>query len=176
MTPNAEKPEIEIRRLENDVQARQCARMMAGSEPWITLGRTYRSSLKLLQDPTREVYVALRERQMVGFIILLMRGILRGYVQTVGVMPEWRGRGVGSLLMAFAEERIFRESPNVFLCVSSFNKAAQEFYHRLGYRVVGRLEDFIVAGHAEILLRKTVAPLAEFHTDAHENIPSPHEE
>jgi ribosomal protein S18 acetylase RimI-like enzyme len=162
MVSNDRNLKIEIKKLENLDQAQQCAQMMANSEPWITLGRTYQVCLKLLQDPSREVYVALREGYVVGFIILLMQGILRGYVQTVGVMPEWRNRGVGSLLMAFAEKRIFRESPNVFLCVSSFNKAAQKFYRRLGYEMVGRLEDFIVPGHSEVLLRKTIAPLSEF--------------
>jgi len=162
MVSNDGDLKIEIRRLQSDAQARQCARLMADSEPWITLGRTYRSSLKLLQDPTREVYVALREGQVLGFIILLMHGILRGYIQTVGVMPEWRNRGIGSRLVRFAEDRIFRETPNVFLCVSSFNNKAQALYKRLGYQVVGKLKDFIVPGHSEILLRKSIAPLIEF--------------
>ena len=35
-------------------------------------------------------------------------------------------------------------------------------YWRLGYDVVGELHDYIVAGHAEILLRKTIAPLNGF--------------
>jgi ribosomal protein S18 acetylase RimI-like enzyme len=132
--------------------------MMAASEPWITLHRDYRGALRLLRDPSREVYVARQHDQVVGFIILLLQSPLKGYIQTVGVMPRQRGRGIGSRLVRFAEERIFRESPNVFLCVSSFNTRAQEFYRRLGYDVIGRIEDFVVAGHAEILLRKTTGP------------------
>jgi ribosomal protein S18 acetylase RimI-like enzyme len=162
MPSNHGNAKVHIRCLENDEQASRCARVMADSEPWITLGRTYQSCLKLLQDPSREVYVALREGQVVGFIILLMHGILQGYVQTVGVMPEWRSRGIGSRLVKFAEDRIFRETPNVFMCVSSFNSRAQAFYKRLGYEVVGELKDFIVPGHSEILLRKSIAPLRDF--------------
>jgi ribosomal-protein-alanine N-acetyltransferase len=64
--------------------------------------------------------------------------------------------------MAFAEERIFSETPNVFICVSSFNKFTQRFYERLGYEVVGELKDYIISGHSEILLRKTIAPFTEF--------------
>jgi ribosomal protein S18 acetylase RimI-like enzyme len=61
--------------------------------------------------------------------------------------------------MAFAEERIFQEVPNVFLCVSSFNQEAQRFYARLGYEQVGELKDYVVRGHSEFLMRKTIGPL-----------------
>ena len=71
-------------------------------------------------------------------------------------------RGVGRRLLAFAEERIFRESPNVFLCVSSFNAGARRLYLRLGYELIGELKDYIVRGHSELLMRKTRGPLREF--------------
>lgn len=65
-------------------------------------------------------------------------------------------------MIAWAEERIFRQSPNVFLCVSSFNERAQRFYGRLGYERVGELPDFLTVGHAEIILRKTRGAWLEF--------------
>jgi ribosomal protein S18 acetylase RimI-like enzyme len=64
--------------------------------------------------------------------------------------------------MDFAEKRVFRDSPNIFLCVSSFNEGARRLYERLGYTPVGELEDYLVAGHAEILMRKTIGPLEGF--------------
>jgi ribosomal protein S18 acetylase RimI-like enzyme len=48
------------------------------------------------------------------------------------------------------------------LSVSSFNHRAQKFYERLGYRRVGELENFLVAGQSEILMRKTLGPLLDF--------------
>ena len=48
------------------------------------------------------------------------------------------------------------------MCVSSFNVDARRLYQRLGYKVVGELTDYIVRGHSEFLLRKTVGPLAGF--------------
>lgn len=151
-----------IRPLATDVEAARCAQLMATSEPWLTLGRSYDAALALLRDPSRESYVALLEGEVAGFLILLMTGALVGYIQTVCIAPEHRGRGLGSRLVAFAEERIFRESPNVFLCVSSFNPRARDLYLRLGYREVGELTDFIVPGHAEILLRKTLGSLRDY--------------
>ena len=143
-----------------------CARMMVDSEPWITLGRDYDASVKTLTAPSKEVYVATVEGEITGFIILNMQGGFVGYIQTVCVAPAWRNRGIGSKLLAFAEERIFSEVPNVFICVSSFNEKAQRLYRRLGYEVVGELRDYIVAGHSEILLRKTIAPLRDFQGNA----------
>jgi ribosomal protein S18 acetylase RimI-like enzyme len=43
--------------------------------------------------------------------------------------------------------------------VSDFNREAQAFYAKMGYQKVGELADFIIAGHAEILLRKTIGPM-----------------
>jgi ribosomal-protein-alanine N-acetyltransferase len=156
-------PEIEIRRLESDVEAEICARMMAASEPWITLGRDYAASLEIVSDPSLEVYLALRDEEIVGFVVVSMTGAFIGYVKSIYTAPEWRGRGVGSRLMSFVEDRIFREAPNVFICVSDFNEGAQRLYRRLGYEVVGELKDYLVSGKSEVLMRKTIAPLAEFN-------------
>lgn len=153
---------LSIRRLENLGQAETCAGMMAGSEPWITLGRGYDESLTILTDPTREVYLAVDGEEVAGFVVLEMEGAFTGYVKSIFVSPPYRRGGVGARLMAFAEERVFRERPNMFLCVSGFNVGARRFYERLGYEEVGELKDYLVRGHSEVLLRKTTGPLAEF--------------
>jgi ribosomal-protein-alanine N-acetyltransferase len=160
----ADSPTIElnIRKLQGPEEARECARLMAGSEPWITLRRSYDFSLKMLSDPSREIHVALVGDRIIGFVVLRMTGALVGYIQTIALKPEWRNKGLGSRLLKFAEDRIFQETPNVFMCVSSFNTQAQRLYNRLGYEVIGELKDYIVAGHSEILLRKTIAPYADF--------------
>jgi len=152
----------EIRKLQNRTEAETCARMMASSEPWLTLRRDFDDSLELISDPSREVYLAVFNGEIVGFIVLVMPGALVGYVQSIYVAEDWRGKGIGRQLMAFAEKRIFSEAPNVFICVSSFNKDAQRLYRRLGYRAVGQLKDYIIPGHSEILLRKTICSMTEF--------------
>jgi ribosomal-protein-alanine N-acetyltransferase len=158
----AAPPEISIARLGSDLEAETCARLMATSEPWITLGRSFEASLAILRDPTREVYVARDETGLAGFLILCMTGALVGYIQTVCIDPHRRGQGLGSRLVEFAERRILQASPNVFMCVSSFNHGARRLYQRLGYTVIGELTDYLVRGHSEILLRKTVGPLSAF--------------
>ena len=165
---HGENINLEIRKLCTAEEAHVCAQLMSSSEPWITLRRTYDNSMRMLSDSSREVYLAIVKSEIVGFIVLIMSGAFVGYIQTVAVKPEWRNKRVGSRLIKFAEKRIFDQAPNVFMCVSSFNKKAQELYKRLGYEVIGELKDYIVSGHSEILLRKTLAPLTEFKvTDDH---------
>jgi [ribosomal protein S18]-alanine N-acetyltransferase len=149
----------EIRPLSSDDEARRCAAMMSSSEPWITIGRTYDESLAIVRDPMQEVYAAFDGDQIIGFILIVMKGAFTGYIRTICVDPDVRSRGVGSRLMEFAEKRIFRDTPNVFLCVSSFNPRARALYERLGYELIGELKNYIIDGASELLMRKTVGPL-----------------
>jgi ribosomal protein S18 acetylase RimI-like enzyme len=135
---------------------------MCNSEPWITLGRSFETSLAIVRDPTREVYLARDESGVAGFLILCMTGAFVGYIQTICIDPRCRGLGFGSRLLEFAEERIHRVSPNIFMCVSSFNAGARRLYQRHGYEVIGELTDYLVKGHSEILLRKSTGPVSSF--------------
>ena len=119
------KQSLDISRLKSRSDAEACARLMASSEPWVTLGRSYEASLRIVGDSSREVYVARDENGPAGFLILCMTGAFVGYIQTVLVHPDRRGQGIGSRLVRFAEDRIFRDSPNIFMCVSSFNSDAR---------------------------------------------------
>lgn len=150
---------VEMRRAAGADDAEWCARLMAASEPWLTLGRGFEASLRVVSDPERETWLAWREGRRLGFITLNLKGAFVGYVQSIAVADDARGQGIGSEILRFAEERIFREHANVFLCVSSFNAGARRLYERLGYRVVGVLEAFLVAEHDEILMRKTRGPI-----------------
>ena len=162
MSSSATSEPLTIRPLESEAEAQWCARLMSTSEPWVTLGRTYQESLERMRDETRERYVARRGSVLAGFLVVNMKGAFVGYIQTVCVTPEQRGKGIGTRLVQYAEERIFRESPNVFICASSFNYEARKLYEGLGYMLVGALRDYLVRGHSELLLRKSTGPIGEF--------------
>lgn len=159
-------PSLIIRPSRDAADTAACARLMAQSEPWLTLGRDYPASYRSIGDPAKEVFLAEAGDQMVGFLALDMRGILAGYIQSICVAAHWRGQGIGSLLMNHAEERIFRDSPNAFLFVSSFNHTARHFYEQRGYTPVGDIPDLLVAGYHETLLRKTHGALASYPANA----------
>ena len=150
---------VDIRPFASAAEAQWAARTMAESEPWITLGTGYERSLAFFSNESRERYLAQVSGEPAGFLVVTMQGAFVGYVQLLGVAAKFRGQGVGRALIEFAERRVFRETPNVFICVSDFNAQARGFYAKLGYQTVGELKDFVVAGHAEILLRKTMGPI-----------------
>jgi len=154
--------QIVVRPMQGEAEAHLCTNAMVNSEPWLTLRYTYEMTARVVTDPSREAYVAVVGPEIAGFIVVNLVGPLRGYIQTICVLPSWRGKGVGTRLLTFAEERIFREHPNVFLFVSSFNDKAQRFYIGLGYQRVGEVPDYLIRGHSELLMRKTLGPIREF--------------
>ena len=150
---------ITVTPLTEPAQEQLCVDLMAASQPWLTLGFRAEALLRTLRAPGRERYVAHSGDRFAGFLLLNLQGGFVGYIQTIGIAQELRGLGCGTELMQFAEQRIFRDHANVFLCVSSFNQAARHWYEKLGYEEVGELKDFLVAGHSEWLMRKTRGPI-----------------
>ncbi|CAN5207812.1 hypothetical protein BH11BAC5_BH11BAC5_13660 [soil metagenome] len=136
-----------------------CAMLMATSDPWITLGMKYEQCLTAFEGPCKEVYMAEYNHELAGFIIIQVCGTLKGYIQTVCVSKDYRGRGFGKQFLAFAEQRILTISPNVFICVSAFNKGAIKLYHELGFKLIGELEHFIKEGFTELFYRKSIGPV-----------------
>ena len=141
--------------LDRNGEAAECAELMVTSEPWVTLRLARETALAILTDPAKEVHAIRDANGVAGFVVIDMRGLLRGYVQILCVRPDCRRQGFGSDLLRWAEEQIFRDSPNVFICVSSFNPDARRLYERRGFQLVGTLQELLVPGHDELLLRKT---------------------
>lgn len=76
------------------------------------------------------------------------------YIRHFYVAPQWRGQGLGRLLMARAEEQA-RARGCVGLYLDTFEERAASFYERLGFARCGRIENFPVGG-ARIYLRKAL--------------------
>src|SRR5689334_21403837 len=106
--------------LDDPAHLAACARLMATSEPWLTLGRSFDACMRVMRDPALETYVALDSGEVAGFVTLSMRGELAGYIKSVAVREPDRGRGVGTRLIEFAETRIRQQHANVLICASSF--------------------------------------------------------
>jgi ribosomal protein S18 acetylase RimI-like enzyme len=66
-----------------------------------------------------------------------------------------RGQGHGTRLMQDAEAYA-RARGAIGATLETYSFQARPFYERLGYRVVGAIEDF-PPGHAKFFLRKTLA-------------------
>jgi ribosomal-protein-alanine N-acetyltransferase len=142
-----------------------CALMMAGSDPWITLELDYDNCLKAFDGQFREIWIIEADDNIAGFVILQMGGTFKGYIQTICIDKNYRNVGLGKKLLQFCEDRILTVSPNLFICVSSFNQSAIRLYEKFGFKLVGRLENFVKEGFTELLLRKTFGPMIGYKAD-----------
>lgn len=150
-------PSIEIvPALEGDRE--WCARIMAASDPWITLQRDFNGCCAYLGRPGADLFIARNEnREPCGFIFLAPYGFASSpYVASIGVAPGVRSQGIGEKLLGFAEQK-YGDRRHLFLLVSSFNSRAQQFYRRNGFEFVGELKDYIVAGHSELIFHKRLS-------------------
>ena len=151
---------IELTTNENELD--QCAELMSQSEPFNTLRFNYEKCKLSVRGDYKEVYIASEGNEFLGFVVLQFYGTLRGYIQTICICPNHRGKGIGTTLLKFSEEKLMKIFPNVFLCVTSFNHEAQKLYYRLGYEKIGELKDHIIKGADEYILRKQNSPTSEF--------------
>ena len=134
------------------------AAMMAASDPWKTLGMDAADCRAGFDGPFKEIFVANRKDEPAGLAIVQVGGTFNGYIQTLFVLPPYRSHGLGKQLLAYCEGHIVKTSPNIFICVSSFNTRALRLYQETGYTLVGTLNNFLAPGYDELLLRKTIGP------------------
>lgn len=153
--------EIVIRECHDPLVFDMCADLMAATDPWVTLGMDKARCRMGFEGLGKEVHLAWEGESIAGFMILQTAGSFRGYIQTLCAAPRFRGSGVGTQLLQYAEDRVSTYSPNLFICVSEFNKGALKLYLNFGFKQVGVIPDFVKEGYTELLLRKTRGPLVK---------------
>jgi len=83
--------------------------------------------------------VCLVDGRVVGSVLAGFDGF-RGWVNKVATHPEYQRRGVASLLMKMAEEKLAAMGcPKLNLQVRAENAAVIEFYRKLGYEIEERV-------------------------------------
>jgi ribosomal protein S18 acetylase RimI-like enzyme len=133
------------------------ARLMAASDPWITLGRGIDQCRAACQRPEIVQFVARAGEERCGFALVNPRGVAGSpYLAAIATAAAWRSRGAGAALLDRCERHAALTSRHFFLCVSSFNTGARAFYARQGYRQVGQFDDYIIEGASELLMYKRV--------------------
>jgi ribosomal protein S18 acetylase RimI-like enzyme len=134
-----------------------CKAIVAGSDPWKRLGDTVDFASAVGPNRTGTLaYVCKAGPVIAGFVLFIPEPVFArgGYLRAIGVAPEFRGHGVGRALLVFVEKKTAVRSHHLFLCVSSFNRAALAFYRKCGYRKAGRLPDLIRPGTVELIFWK----------------------
>ena len=145
--------------LASDADREWSAKLMATSEPWLTLGRDFTACLARCRRPELVALMARRSGARCGFLLLHPTGVAGSpYIAAVATSAEVRGQGVGSALLDAAEAWL-PSARHMFLCVSSFNTRARQLYERRGYRKVGEFPDYVIAGASQVLMHKGLVQL-----------------
>jgi ribosomal protein S18 acetylase RimI-like enzyme len=139
----------------------EVVRMLSTSDPWIRLGYDAPHWVRTLAGlgGGRSGLVVEEQGAVVAFAILREKFLVGEYVEIFVVAESARRRGHGERLLSHIETLVFQRAKNLFICVSDFNEGARRFYARCGYTEVGSIPGLLVAGSAEILLRKTIGPV-----------------
>jgi ribosomal protein S18 acetylase RimI-like enzyme len=139
-----ESDEKEFRQSIIDLQNYECAfdpEMLSGEE---IVDAWFNYVFEESKKKEGQIYVAEDKGKAVGFISLrielkgeeiLLPNIKSVYVTDFIVSPDFRGKGVGKLLMAKADESAKEKNISyIKLNVFSANSNANEVYHRLGFK------------------------------------------
>ena len=105
--------------------------------------RVFRQSFVDAERGQRILLVALAGETMVGQVFVQLSssetryadGAQRGYLYALRVRPPWQGQGLGTRLVAAAEEALLSLGFSVaVIAAGKDNPRAHQLYERLGYR------------------------------------------
>lgn len=155
----AENNLLNFNQIKDDESLRFCAEIMVKSDPWINLNMDFSYLLNSLKSPLLSTFVAMHDNKIIAFASIQMEGALSPYLSKIAVAENWRNKKIGTKLLKYVEEIVFNNNKNLFLCVSSFNVRAFQLYKKLGYEKIGEIQNYLVQGYSEILMRKTLGPI-----------------
>ena len=113
-------------------------RLYIGSEPPIDRERRIRKWQALLEHPKESMFVAVADGAVVGSADLGWAGASE---LGMAILPEWRGRGIGSaLLRACIDWAESKDIVKMELRVWPHNEAAIALYEKFGFEQEGYLK------------------------------------
>lgn len=119
-----------------------------------------RSFRRFLSLPNAETLVALQDDEIIGYALVLFRpGTVVARLYSIAVAPAASRRGIGSMLLAGAEESAIRRGCTLLrLEVREDNAAAISRYKKSGYRQFGRHQRYYADGTDALRFEKRLTP------------------
>lgn len=134
------------------------APQLAAIDPWARLGT---SSAGLEQTflsssmPGRQGWCMHVDDAPAGAMIVQENWLLGPYLQHLSVLPRYQREGLARRALGWWETNARgQHQRNLWLCVSSFNEPAKALYQANGFKQVGVLDNLLVVGLDEVLMRK----------------------
>lgn len=133
---------------------------LAAIDPWRRMGYAAGSIGKYLvrYDPAAHRFAIRADGEVVGAVSIRNPWLRGPYLELLGLLPGSHRRGIGRAVMSWFEAEAPPGAANLWVVCSTFNSGALSFYTRCGFSAVTTLEDLVVPGFNEILLRKSLGP------------------
>ena len=116
---------------------------------------------QLIRQSNAAAWIAEDERAMCGFALVEWNRELAetiAYIQTIEVLAEARGRGIGRALLQHLEDSaMVAGASTVWLHVDADNAAAIHLYEARGYGCEGREEDYYGRGRAGLIYARRLS-------------------
>lgn len=113
---------------------------------------------QLIRQPDAATWIAEDGRRICGFALVEWtreRAEKAAYIQTLEVLPEVRGQGVGGKLLFRMESSAYAAGASgIWLHVDAENAEAIRLYERHGYQLRGREEGYYGRGRAALIYAK----------------------
>src|ERR1044071_8246105 len=125
--------------------------------PWPE--RSFR--FELSANPASRCWVAELDGKIVGTIVVWLI-IDEAHVATIATHPDFRRRGIGTRLLAYALRHLIEEGArSSFLEVRESNTGAQEMYRKFGYEATGRRPHYYRDNNEDAILMNLASLKAE---------------
>lgn len=115
---------------------------------------------QLVRNNQAATWIAEDSGRMCGFAIVEWTHEAEGivaYIQTLEVLPEFRGQGAGGELLRLLDDSASAAGANlIWLHVDVSNASAIRLYEAAGYAPAGRREDYYEAGRAAFIYAKNL--------------------
>jgi GNAT superfamily N-acetyltransferase len=131
---------------------------IAAIEPWSRMSYPAASMTLFLemQDPALTRMAVFSGDTPAGVIAVRSPWLRGPYLQLLAILPPFQGQGFGAALLDWFERQASPGSRWLWLCYSSFNTRAGDFYARHGFEQVTVLPDLLSDGLDEILMRRRI--------------------
>ncbi len=120
---------------------------------------------QLVENSDAAAWIAEDAARMTGFVVVdwaRKRGLIEAYVQTLEVLPAYRGQGIaGELLRRGERSAQAAGATQITLHVDENNPAALHLYEKAGYGAMGRVPNYYPTGSAALRLGKALSIAAK---------------
>lgn len=133
---------------------------LAAIDPWarVNYSPARLANFFATREDGAQRYQVIVAGHLAGTIVVRNPWLAGPYLNLLGLLPGFSGRGIGHLALSWFEaEARHAKARNIWLCVSSFNTGAERFYRAHGFERSANLADLTSDGFDEILMRKRLA-------------------